>query len=110
MIPAISRGVTQMKTKIEPFSAEYLRLPHAKPVEWPRERVVIPTDLYTQLEHQVEDPVLKLNGVHYRPSPEKAVPAETVAVPETLEIDADEEILVARSRALPGLVVDEVSS
>jgi len=88
-----------MANGISEFSSGYY-LVNADAVSYTGSSVTVPHDMFGALLEHSRDPLLKLSTGHYRPAPEHGIPAATVAVPDHIDINDKEEVLLAKDKTV----------
>lgn len=89
---------------VEGFGGGYYLVPEAELRKYGGDTVVAPRDFILELCHYVTAPLIKIGGRHYWLQPEWGIPSETIAIPEGVEINDGEEVLLAKDSATASLV------
>lgn len=91
-----------MNKTVQPFSAGYYMV-EADIVEHTGDDAIVAHDYYGELANYVTQPLLRYSGEHYWAYPERAVPANTVVVPDVEDSD-DDAVLMAKDETAHRLV------
>jgi hypothetical protein len=83
-------------SRVEDFSAGYYLVNDTNVVPYNGERVIATAELINDLTQHVKVPVVKIGDGHYTPDIEAAVPADTVAVPDSYSYDDEAPLLLAK--------------
>jgi hypothetical protein len=93
-----------MNNTIQDFSAGYFVL-DVNTVTHTGDDVIVADDYFRELSRHTTHPLLRVSNAHHWPSPERAVPAETIALPESADTTADSTpILLAKDETAKRLV------
>lgn len=92
-----------MRQIVRPFSAGYFMV-NAAVLQHSGDAVIMPSDLYGELDNYVTDPLLRIDNEHHWASAEKTVPADTIAVPRDVDIGGTCPVLLAKDETASRLV------
>lgn len=92
-----------MSRTVKQFSAGYFIL-DAETVAYGGDEVVMPHDLFGEAVNHVTRPLLRIGSAHYWPKPEQSIPADTIAVPDYIQPEGGDPVLLAKDDMIHRLV------
>lgn len=92
-----------MDKRVRPFSTGYFMI-NARVLDHTGDEIIMPREFYGELRQYNSEPLLKVRNSHYWPRPEKTVPSDTIAIPDTVEAEGAPSILLAKEETTRRLV------